>query len=155
MRITAYRLVQQRHAASAFDGEGARLYGGRWNSAGIPVVYTSESLALCCLEIFVHLPSYKLLQDYVYITVRFEAKLVTNAELTEGWDSRPVSASSQSIGDQWVRDGSTPVLKVQSVIIPEGSNFLLNTAHPDFTKIEIGEPTPMTFDPRLQNSLSA
>ena len=27
-----YRLVHHKWAAQAFDGEGAKLYGGRWNS---------------------------------------------------------------------------------------------------------------------------
>ena len=59
MDIISYRVVKEKYLDSAFDGEGARLYGGRWNSKGVPVVYTSDSLALCSLELFVHLPSYK------------------------------------------------------------------------------------------------
>ena len=152
MNITTYRLVKQRHAGSAFDGEGARLYGGRWNSPGMALVYTSESLALCCLEIFVHLPSYKTLQDYVYFPVSFDSSLVTNVTVTKGWDERPVSASSQALGNRWIREGRSPILRVPSVIIPEGSNYLLNVAHPRFSDIRIGEPAPMTFDPRLQKS---
>lgn len=152
MVVSVYRLVKQIHVRSAFDGEGARLYGGRWNSPGIPIVYTSESLALCCLEIFVHLPSYHLLQDYVYIPVSFESNLVINADLADGWDARPTSGSSQSIGNQWVHDGRSPVLKVPSVIIPEGANYLLNITHPDFNEIDIGEPISMTFDQRLKKS---
>ena len=152
MEFSAYRLVKQRHIGSAFDGEGASIYGGRWNSPGVPVVYTSESLALCCLEIFVHLPSYNLLRDYVYIRVSFDPGLVMDAQLADGWNSRPVSASSQSIGDQWVSDGKSPVLKVPSVIIPEGANYLLNVRHPGFKEVEIGEPIPMAFDPRFKKS---
>ncbi len=147
---TAYRLVPKKHAGSALEGTGARLYGGRWNSPGKAVVYTSESLALCSLEILVHLPSYKILEEYVYVTVRFNSDLVLAAELVEGWNARPVSRCSQVIGDQWMDDGRFPVLKVPSVIIPEGWNYLLNTAHPDFTEIRTGEPIPMKFDPRLR-----
>ncbi len=152
MKIVSYRLVKQRHTRAAFDGEGARLYGGRWNSPGVPLVYTSESLALCCLEIFVHLPSYDLLQDYVYMQVSFDSSLVEDARLVAGWDARPVSQVSQSIGDQWVKSGASPVLRVPSAIIPHGSNYLINIAHPDCKKIEIGKPLSMAFDPRLQKS---
>lgn len=152
MEVAAYRIVKQNRVGSAFDGEGARLYGGRWNSPGTPLVYTSSSLALCCLEIFVHLPSYNLLQDYVYFRIVFSLDLVLDAELTIGWDSRPISLSSQVIGDQWIRDGRTPVLQVPSVIIPEGVNYLLNVNHPQFREITIGEPTAMVFDERLQKS---
>jgi len=150
MEITAYRLVKHKHVVSAFNGEGARIYGGRWNSHGVPVVYTSESLALCCLEIFVHLPSYKLLDDYVYIRVSFDSSQAIGADIIDGWNARPVSQISQSIGDKWVGESKFPVLKVPSVIIPEGANYLFNIAHPDYVKIKIGKPTPMLFDPRLQ-----
>ncbi|PIE73335.1 MAG: hypothetical protein CSA20_04440 [Deltaproteobacteria bacterium] len=150
MDITAYRLVPRKHADTAFTGTGARLYGGRWNSPGTAVVYTSESLALCCLEIFVHLPSYKLLQGYVYIKVHFDSALVLEAELPDGWNARPISGSSQAIGNRWVSDGRFPVLKVPSVIIPEGVNYLLNVAHPDVHHIKQEPAADMTFDPRLQ-----
>ena len=75
MDIITYRIVKENHLESAFDGEGAKLYGGRWNSKGVAVAYTSDSLSLCSLEIFVHLPSYKLLKDYLYITVVFDSDL--------------------------------------------------------------------------------
>ncbi len=149
MEIVSYRLLKQQHSTSAFNGEGARLYGGRWNSPGVPLVYTSESLALCCLEIFVHLPSYDLLRDYVYIQVRFDSSFVEDAQLVDGWDARPVSQASQSIGDQWVERNTSPILRVPSVIIPEGSNYLINISHPDFKEIEIGKSESMAFDQRL------
>lgn len=152
MKITSYRLVKQIHATSAFDGEGARLYGGRWNSQGVPIVYTSESLALCCLEIFVHLPSYHLLQDYVYMRVSFDSELVVDARLVKGWGSSPVSKISQSIGGQWVSDGVSPILRVPSAIIPDGVNYLLNVNHPDFDRVTIGDQFDMAFDPRLKKT---
>lgn len=150
MEIIAYRLVKEDHIHSAFDGEGARRYGGRWNSKGLPVVYTSESLALCSLEIFVHLPSYELLGGYVYIQVTFDSDLVLTAQLQAGWNARPVSKISKAIGDQWIEERQSPILKVPSVIIPDGSNYLLNVNHPEFYTIKIGEPVPLDFDPRLK-----
>ncbi len=150
MEIIAYRVVKEKYLASAFDGEGARLYGGRWNSKGVSVVYTSDSLALCSLEIFVHLPSYTLLADYLYMTVMFDSDLVIEAILMDGWDERPISKVSQAIGDQWVKEGLSAILSVPSVIIPDGLNYLININHPDFKKIEIGKPQPLTFDPRFK-----
>ena len=150
MDILAYRVVKEKYLASAFDGEGARLYGGRWNSKGVSVVYTSDSLALCSLEIFVHLPSYKLLADYIYMTVVFDSELVTKAVLIDGWNERPISKVSQAIGDRWIKEGRSPVLSVPSVIMPDGYNYLINTNHPDFKKIKIGKPQPLTFDPRFK-----
>ncbi|MBU2453321.1 MAG: RES family NAD+ phosphorylase, partial [Proteobacteria bacterium] len=105
MDIISYRVVKEKYLDSAFDGEGARLYGGRWNSKDVSVVYTSDSLALCSLEIFVHLPSYILLADYVYMAVIFDSELVTDALLIDGWDERPISKVSQTIGEQWIKEG--------------------------------------------------
>lgn len=150
MKIIAYRLLQGMHINSAFDGEGARRFGGRWNSKGVPMVYTSESLALCSLEILVHLPSYDLLKGYSYIRVVFGADLVMDAQVKDGWNERPVSKISQSIGDQWVKEMQSPVLKVPSVIMPDGNNYLINVNHPDFDKIKIGDPLALDFDPRLK-----
>lgn len=150
MDIISYRVVKEKYLDSAFDGEGARLYGGRWNSKGVSVVYTSDSLALCSLEIFVHLPSYTLLADFVYMAVIFDSELVTDALLIDGWDERPISKVSQAIGDQWVKEGLSAVLRVPSVIMPDGHNYLIHINHPDFKKIKIGKPQPLAFDPRFK-----
>lgn len=150
MEIIVFRLLKGLCVNSAFDGEGAKQFGGRWNSKGIPMVYTSESLALCSLEIFVHLPSYDFLKGYSYFRVAFDADLVSDAQVKDGWNDRPVSKISQSIGDQWVKEMQSPVLKVPSVIMPDGNNYLININHPDFDKIKIEEPVPLNFDPRLK-----
>ncbi len=150
MKITSYRLVKEKHAHRAFDGEGARLYGGRWNSQGVSVVYTSDSLALCCLEIFVNLPSYDQLKDFVYIKLSFDEKLVLDADLADGWNERPVSKVSQGIGDKWILDRESAVLRVPSVIIPEGNNYLINFNHQNSNQIKIGDPISLDFDSRLK-----
>ena len=150
MEITSYRLVKKKHAHRALDGEGARLYGGRWNSQGGSVVYTSDSLALCCLEIFVNLPSYDLLKDFVYIKLSFDKKLVQDVDLHDGWNDRPVSKVSQRIGDRWIQEQGSAVLRLPSVIIPEGNNYLINFNHPDSNQIKIEEPISLVFDSRLK-----
>ncbi len=150
MERISYRIIKGKHLKSAFNGDGARRYGGRWNSKGVPIVYTSDSLALCCLEIFVHLPSYRLLKDYVYIKVVFDSDLVWNAQIADGWNARPVSRISQTIGDQWAKEMQTAVLRVPSVIVPDGNNYLINVNHPDSSKIKIADPIPLNFDPRLK-----
>ncbi len=103
MKITSYRLVKEKHARRAFDGKGARLYGGSWNSQGGSVVYTSDFLALCCLEIFVNLPSYDLLKDFVYIKLFFDEKLVRDTDLRDGWNDRPVSNCGSSGSGKMVK----------------------------------------------------
>jgi len=150
MEIISYRIVKEKHAHRAFDGEGARLYGGRWSSQGVAVVYTSDSLALCCLEVFVNLPSYELLKDFVYFKLSFDEKFVRDADLQDGWNDRPISKVSQGIGDDWIRERDSAVLRAPSVIIPEGNNYLINFNYQDSNQIKIGDPISLDFDPRLK-----
>lgn len=149
MMLRAWRIVKEKHVASAFDGEGARLYGGRWNSIGTRVVYTSGSKALAALEFLVHLNP-PVLFKLVAIPIAFEDALVEKvAKLPAGWTQHPPPPATQHIGDLWVNKARSAVLELPSVIIPDEPNYLINPTHPDFPKITIGKPTPFSFDPRL------
>ncbi len=147
----AWRIVKEKHAATAFNGEGARLYGGRWNSPGASVVYTSGSMALAALESLVHLNP-PVAFNYVAIPIEFGESLVeivAAAGLPANWTVEPPPPSTRDIGDLWIKEARSAVLELPSVIIPGESNFLLNPTHPDFKKIAIGKPLPFSFDPRL------
>ena len=150
--LTAWRIVQAKYLNKAFSGDGARLYGGRWNSKGVAVVYTAGSLALASMELVVNLPSPKLLQAFVRIPVHVNPALVESMEsenLPRDWTSRPISPATKAIGDRWVKEQRSAVLRVPSIVVPEEHNYLLNPNHPDFAKIEIGQPAVYYFDPRL------
>jgi len=150
--ITAWRLAKTRHAASAFDGEGARLYGGRWNSPGTRIAYASDSIALATLEVLAHLQSVAILQSYSVATIRFPKELVEALEISAlpaGWRHYPSPRENHAIGDKWVADEKTAVLRVPSAIIPAAANYLINPSHPDFHRIEIEPPQRFEFDPRL------
>jgi RES domain-containing protein len=150
--MKAWRITKQRHARTAFSGEGARLYGGRWNSPGVPLVYVAQSQSLAILEVLVHLDAPALLEKYVFLEVDFDASLVIDLDrspLPKNWQSDPVPDAIQAIGDRWVSSGNSAVLRVPSVLVPEESNFLLNPRHPDFGKIGISRPHAFRFDPRL------
>ncbi|NLD38708.1 MAG: RES family NAD+ phosphorylase [Desulfatiglans sp.] len=150
--ILAWRIVSAAYQESAFTGDGAKTYGGRWNSKGVPVIYTAESLALASIEILVNLSSAKLLDNYVKIPVHFEENLVQALpfkDLPSDWNNRPVSQSTQILGDKWFKEQRSAVLRVPSVVVPEEYVYLLNPVHPDFTKIEIGTPVAYHFDTRL------
>jgi RES domain-containing protein len=148
--IRAWRIVKSQHAASAFSGDGARLFGGRWTSLGIAAVYTSESAALATLEVLVHTRRMSRLQSYVAIRCEFDEKLVTDAsDLPENWRESPAPPELQEIGDDWVRSARSAVLRVPSVIVPGENNYLLNPAHPKFKKIAIGKPERFVLDTRL------
>jgi RES domain-containing protein len=150
--ITAWRIVQAHWAKSAFDGEGARLYGGRWNPQGMPVVYLADTRALAALETLVHAEGSLRKVRYIRYEVSFPKQLVEVAEITDVADALPslmVSPRTQAVGRNWLERGSRPVLQVRSAIIPEEPNYLLNPRHPKYHRIKIGKAEDFAFDPRL------
>jgi len=151
LTITAWRVVKHEFVATAFDGEGARLFGGRWHSSGRAVVYTSASASLGLLEQLVHAEK-GLLPFYLTIPVTFDADLVEMIDpvrIPTRWQSSPPPYELQQIGDEWVDSMRSCVLEVPSVIVPHESNFILNPKHPDFASIEIGDPIALEIDTRL------
>ncbi len=152
MTITAWRIVKARHARSAFNGEGARLFGGRWNNKGTPMVYAAGSQSLAVLEMLVHLEAAELLGHYVLIPVTFDhrlARTLAARSLPAGWRRSPAPAATRRIGDRWVNAAQSAVLQVPSVLVPGESNYLINIVHPDFRKISIGRAQAYAVDPRL------
>ncbi len=151
--IRAWRLVQKIHADDAFSGDGARLKGGRWNHKGVSVVYVSENLALSVLEAFVNLPGGKSSVPYVYIPIEIPESVsieeLKPAGLLNNWRELPPPASTKDLGTNWAKSMRTAILRVPSIIIPIEANFVLNTSHPDFKKIKIGNPQVFSFDPRM------
>ncbi len=145
-------MVAPQYVDQAFDGEGARIYGGRCNSKGTSMVYTASSLSLAAMEILVHLDSDEILNRYVCIPIEFPSKLsllFNQQALPKNWRNRVAPLSTKRIGDQWVLKQQSVLLEVPSVLVSEESNFLINPAHPDFRQISIGQPKPFEFDPRL------
>jgi RES domain-containing protein len=147
----AFRIVRESYAATAFTGEGAALTGGRWNSPGARAVYTSASASLAALETLAHLnPAMRF--KYLIFRIEFDERLVEKlppASLPAGWRDEPPPPATKRLGDAWVKQARTAVLELPSVIIPGESNFLLNTAHPDFKSITIGKAEVFSFDSRL------
>jgi len=147
----AWRLSKSKYVPSAWDGEGARKSGGRWNGVGVPVVYTSATLSLTLVETLVHLPA-GVLPAFSAIPIRFDESLVVALpadELPLNWKDHPPPPETQAIGDRWVCDAKSPVLRVPSVVVPHEFNYVLNPVHPDFGQISIGAAIPFPFDPRI------
>lgn len=149
---TAWRIVKSRYAESAFDGEGARQFGGRWNSPGTRMIYCSESLSLATLELLVNLESSELLRAYTAFPLTFPDRIVQDLDptlLPANWRNYPPPVELQLLGDHWIADRASAVLRVPSVVVDHEHNLLLNPVHPDFAQITIGKPQPFKFDPRL------
>ena len=148
-----WRLCRARHAASAFDGEGARLFGGRWNPKGFPVVYTSATLSLAVLEVVVHhrvpIPP----QDFVSLTAEVPARLkietVKVQDLPKDWADDPAPIRLAEIGVEWLQRGSSLLLAVPSAIIENEWNYLINPRHSDLARLKFSPPRVFSFDGRL------
>ena len=152
MTLSSWRITKQKHARSAFHGEGARIFGGRWNSPGTAMVYTAQSQSLAVLEMLVHLDSPELLNRYVLFEVSIDASYMEDLDLTtlpRNWKADPAPARVRAIGDDWIAGGASAVLRVPSTLVPGESNFLLNLRHKDFGNLGIGKAIRFQFDPRL------
>ncbi len=149
---TLWRVTKRAHAATAFDGKAAARYGGRWNSPGVRVVYTSDTKSLALLEILVHLDVGVSLPRFVAFTVTVEERLIERLparRLPRDWRSTSGLAATRGIGDAWLRDGRALALAVPSIIVPEELNYLLNPAHAAFARLKLGRAVPFLLDPRL------
>jgi RES domain-containing protein len=148
---TVWRLVTGRFAQTAFTGEGARLYGGRWNRKGVPMVYTAGSQSLAMLEMLVQ--DEPLRARYVMIPATLPANLkierIDPEHLPANWRDATARQALQEIGNQWARRRSSAVLAVPSIVIPAETNYLLNPLHPAFARIGLGEAQAFITDLRL------
>mgnify|MGYP001810454142 CR=1 FL=1 len=150
--MIVFRLSKSKFAAD-LSGKGAEKSGGRWNSKGTAVVYTSESRALCTTEIAVHTPLGNLPQDYMLVSLEIPEDILIDeilaTQIPAGWKSFPHAHSTQVIGDNFVLAGKFAVLKVPSVVVQGDFNYILNPAHPESARIKIKSIEPFNFDERL------
>ncbi|WP_240773400.1 RES family NAD+ phosphorylase [Pontibacter sp. SGAir0037] len=139
--------------ANDLSGRGAELAGGRWNSKGVPVLYTSESIALCTVEVAVHMPLGIVPQDYKLVHIALpDTASITQIDLQAlpvDWKSFPHINATQEIGDQFIDASTSLVLKVPSATVQGNYNYLINPRHSAFQQIEIVKIEPFDFDKRL------
>jgi RES domain-containing protein len=150
--ITAWRITKREHAKTAFSGEGARKFGGRWNSPGTSIVYTAETQSLAVLEMLAHLEQPDLLQRYVLIGVHLAPSLIERLDrsrLPRHWRAEPPPLELKAIGDAWAASKTSVALQVPGALVPAEGNLLLNPAHAEFQTIVIGDPISFDFDQRL------
>lgn len=149
--LTVWRLTTARFAKTAFSGDGARLYGGRWNRKGVPLVYTAATQSLAMLEMLVQ--DDPLRARYLMIEARIPKGVVVDRirieELPPDWRDIGAREQLQLIATEWANKRSAAVLAVPSAIIPAETNYLLNPLHPDFRRIKIGKPQKFKTDLRL------
>jgi RES domain-containing protein len=154
---TVWRITTARFATTAFSGEGARLYGGRWNPKGFELVYTAQSRSLALLEMMVQdaplRARYVLIPANLPDTVRVTS--IGVADLPPDWRRLDRRDALQRMGRDWLELGDSAVLAVPSAVLPAECSYLLNPRHPDFARIIMGEPEALETDLRLMRNLSA
>jgi RES domain-containing protein len=150
--IKIYRIVKTKWQAKAFDGEGARLFGGRWNSKANPCVYCASTESLAQLEMLVHMQKTSLLNHYTLFEVCLtSSQVMTLQTVPENWQDDPAPPDTAILGDKWLNDNNSVAFKVPSVIVSREVNYLLNPQHSDFPSIVNSAITqPVRFDIRLK-----
>ncbi|MGH7550610.1 MAG: RES family NAD+ phosphorylase [Gemmatimonadota bacterium] len=137
----------------ALDGEGARLAGGRWNSEGVAVVYTSSTLSLAALEYLVHIDPEDVPEDLMVVGVEVPDGAAIDEvrleDLPADWNRVFDHPRCVAIGNEWIAAGKSLGLRVPSALVPEEWNLLLNPAHRDAQSVRVREKRRFVFDRRL------
>jgi RES domain-containing protein len=148
--VQIYRIADERHPI--WDGTGAALIGGRWNSPGKPVIYGSMSYSCAMLEILAHANIGRIPETHQYVIAEVPTgvsiETLEGNMLSEGWDSEN-SALARAFGDQWLLEVRTAILIIPSVIAKLDQNALVNPFHPDAKKLIVSEPQKVSWDKRL------
>lgn len=157
MRV--WRIERAAHLRTALSGDGASLYGGRWNSIGTPIVYTSSSLSLAALERFVHAP--RVDHAASFFAVGFDlgpdilGEMNQPKPLPADWRAPEPGAGSQAWGDAWTAAGIA-ACRVPSALLPldlfdpmQEFNVLLNPSHPLILALKPVVQLPYAFDARM------
>lgn len=148
-----YRISQEKFADD-LSGNGAKIFGGRWNSEGLFALYTSSSRSLALLETLAHTPA-KMLDNKIYmlITLAIPDNIIPEEldknKLSHGWDAPDTRPLTKKLGDQFLINKNSLLLTVPSVLMPEENNYLVNTLHPDMKKMKIVFKRRIYFDARL------
>lgn len=149
MRV--YRLAKKKYCKD-LSGVGAELNGGRWNSVGTRMVYTSSSRALACLEVAVHLKLNREPKKYYIITLEISENLITRLDPTflkgRKWDEYPPIGFTQKLGDDFIMKNENAVLQVPSAVVEDEYNYLFNPMREDFHTISIKDVQPFRWDKR-------
>ena len=148
-----WRIYNSRYAAP-LSGEGARLYGGRWNPKGMAVLYLADSPALAMLEILARAPSFQQTRNYRAAEVEIDARHLPSflpRSLPPGWDAEPVAEASQAFGREQFFEHERLGFRIPSVVVPLQENAAILTSHEAFrtTVRLIRDDIPCPFDRRL------
>lgn len=152
--MIAWRITKRRYSSrdAVLSGSGAQEVGGRWNEAGLPLVYASENASLALLETLVQASPQRLPSSLVIVQIiipdALSVRTIRVTDLPAAWKTIG-SPQCVALGSAWIRSQATAVLRIPSAVNPLETNVLLNPAHPAVAKCKVGKPIPLEFDARL------
>lgn len=154
--MDVFRIGREKYIRD-LSGEGARLYGGRWNRRGIPLLYTSQHRSLAALEVLVHTTIHEIPHDLMLLTLSVPDDLEmqsSHAEnLTASWRDYPAPQFLVDMGLEWAELNKSALFRVPSVVIPQEWNILINPLHEELKRVEIADIQPFSFDGRLKEGV--
>ena len=153
--IKLFRIGLSEHI-SDMTGTGAKIYGGRWNHAGYPVVYASGNRALAALEFLVHVPMALAPDNLKIVEINIQKKIkrksIKKNQLPSNWQNYPAPEELANMGTNWIKSKSSLLFDVPSSVVDKEINTLINPLHPDIQFVKLVNIENFTFDPRLLSS---
>ncbi len=147
-----YRLSPGKYGPS-LSGAGAAIRGGRWNSPGIDIIYTSSNRSLAMAEVAVHFSIATMPEGYYMMTLEVpdavSIRHLPDEDLPPGWQLWPPIHETRHIGDRFIEEKTTCLLRVPSAVTPGDYNYLIHPQHPEMGQIRIVGWEPFVFDRRL------
>lgn len=151
--MIVYRISNCNYAGD-LTGTGARLYGGRWNSEGKSMLYTASTRALAVLEVLVHLNPLIVPDNFCLVEIEVPEDSIYTLNpnlLPANWRSVSPQTALRNLGDAFLKQQTSLLMKVPSSIVPAEYNYLLNPLHPDAVKARVVNRESFSFDERLIN----
>jgi RES domain-containing protein len=145
-----FRITSAKYADD-LSGNGARLYGGRWNSEGKAMVYLASSRSLAILESLAHISPVNIPNNLVMLTIEAPDDFIAvdTKSLPPNWNEYPEPNILKQIGNAFLQKNENLLLKVPSALVPEEFNYLMNPSHSKATKVKVVAKAPFLFDQRL------
>ena len=149
--LRLWRVVTGPHPV--WSGEGARLYGQRWNPPGLPAIYAGTSFAVCLIELLVHANRKSPPSGARFVEAEVPddvSREQFNPGALPGWDDPHDTSIAQAFGRDWIQSRRSALLIVPSVVTAgRDANVVVNPEHADAAQISVGPETPVVLDPRF------
>ena len=150
--MLVYRITRTKWA-NDLTGEGARLYGGRWNRKGVPCLYTSSSISLAILEFSVNVKLDQLPRGLSLVTLKIpdEVHEVRIEELPANWNIVPAPSSSKDFGSALLTEAKYLTTRLPSSVIAKEFNYIINPLHAQIRQCRIVSVEDFVFDVRIKD----